>query len=172
MIDGFPRDVPQAMLLENKLFEIDFILDYQCSQETLVKRILHRAKTSGRSDDNEETLKNRIKNFCDSTGPTLALYNTFGKVYPINATGSIQEIFEATKQALLPNLCFIYGPPVKMQCKLAEFLKSRTHHDLLNIPMFFKKIKLCDAGDDKKTNFLISHLRNHSKHNFILNGFP
>lgn len=96
MIDGFPRDVPQAILLENKLFEIDFILDYRCPEETLVARILHRAKTSGRADDNEEVLKNRIANFVASTGPTIALYNTFGKVYPINACGGINEIYEAT----------------------------------------------------------------------------
>ena len=36
--------------------EIDFILNYKCSKETLVERIMHRAKTSGRSDDNMETL--------------------------------------------------------------------------------------------------------------------
>ena len=30
LIDGFPREVDQAILLENKLFEIDFVLDYQC----------------------------------------------------------------------------------------------------------------------------------------------
>jgi len=112
LIDGFPRDVPQAILLENKLFEIDFVLDYQCPEETLVARILHRAKTSGRADDNEEVLKNRIANFIANTSPTLELYNTFGKVYPIDATGGVNEIFEATKEALIPNIIYIYGPPV------------------------------------------------------------
>ena len=42
------------------MFEIDFILNYEAPQEVLVKRLLGRALTSGRSDDNEETIKNRI----------------------------------------------------------------------------------------------------------------
>jgi adenylate kinase len=58
-----------------------------------VKRLLGRAKTSGRSDDNEETIKNRIKVFFENTEPTLELYHKFGKVYNINALGSINEVF-------------------------------------------------------------------------------
>ena len=160
------------MLLENKLFEIDFILDYQCSEQTLVDRIMFRAKTSGRSDDNMEVLTNRIKNFLESTGPTLALYNTFGKVHPIDASGGIAQIQQATKDALLPNLCFIYGPPVSVQCKLAKFLQNRTQHKLLDLESFYKSNKLSDASCDKKANFLINHLQCHAEHNFILNGFP
>ena len=73
---------------------------------------MFRAKTSGRSDDNMESLKNRIQVFMDNTLPVLELYNTFGKVHDIDATGGINEILECTKMALLPNLTFIYGPPV------------------------------------------------------------
>jgi len=59
----------------------------------LTKRLLGRALTSGRSDDNEETIKNRIQVFFDNTKPTLDLYNKFGKVHTINALGSINEVY-------------------------------------------------------------------------------
>ena len=70
-------------------------------------------------------MKNRIQTFIDNTKPTLELYNTFGKVYPIDASGGINQIFKATKRALLPNLIFIYGPPVDKKCCLAKFLECR-----------------------------------------------
>jgi len=53
--------------------------------------------TSGRADDNEETIKTRIRVFFENTAPTLALYNIFGKVYPINALGSIKEVYALTR---------------------------------------------------------------------------
>jgi UMP-CMP kinase len=112
LIDGFPRNVAQAILLENKMGEIDFILNYKCDAEVLTARILHRAKTSGRSDDNPETLKARISVFLDNTIPTLRLYKVFGKVYNIDARGTVNEILAMTNNALLPTLSFIYGPPV------------------------------------------------------------
>jgi UMP-CMP kinase len=88
-----------------------------------VKRLLGRALTSGREDDNEETIKNRIQVFFDNTTPTLYLYNIFGKVFKIDAIGSINAVYNLTKQALLPNLTFLYGPPVDDQTKLAKFLE-------------------------------------------------
>ena len=59
----------------------------------MTKRLLGRALTSGRSDDNEETIKNRIQVFFDNTEPTLDLYNKFGKVHTIDALGSINEVY-------------------------------------------------------------------------------
>ena len=48
--------------------------------EVLQSRLLERAKTSGRSDDNQEAINNRIKTFHESTSPILDFYNRLGKV--------------------------------------------------------------------------------------------
>jgi len=124
----------------------------------LVARILHRAKTSGRADDNEETLKNRIANFVASTTPTINLYNTFGKVYPIDACGGINEIFAATKEALLPNIIYLYGPPIGQNRQLAEFLQDRLQYKLIVNYKLYKANNLDNASDDKKINFMINYL--------------
>jgi hypothetical protein len=50
----------------------------------------------------------------DNTIPVLSLYNTFGKVHNIDATGSINNILTATRDALRPNLTLVYGPPVNV----------------------------------------------------------
>lgn len=76
--------------------EIQFILEYQASPEILTQRLLGRALTSGRADDNAETIKNRIAVFFANTTPTLALYHTFGKVYQIDALGTIEQVHHYT----------------------------------------------------------------------------
>lgn len=46
----------------------------------MTKRLLHRGQTSGRVDDNEETIKHRLKTFHDQTFPVLDLYEKQGKL--------------------------------------------------------------------------------------------
>jgi adenylate kinase family enzyme len=55
----------------------------------LKERLLKRGLTGGREDDNEETIGKRIDAFIKATEPTLNLYKTFGKVYPVDASRSI-----------------------------------------------------------------------------------
>ena len=50
------------------------------SQETMMKRLLHRAQTSGRADDNEETIKNRLLTFVKATEPVIEYYKKKNKV--------------------------------------------------------------------------------------------
>ena len=53
-----------------------------------------RAETSGRSDDNPETMKTRVENYYEMTLPVVDFYKKFGKVSRIDATGSIAEVYE------------------------------------------------------------------------------
>ena len=48
---------------------------FECSNEVMVDRLLNRAKTSGRVDDNEETIKKRLKTFENQTLPVLEVFN-------------------------------------------------------------------------------------------------
>ena len=48
---------------------------FECSNEVMVERLLNRAKTSGRVDDNEETVKKRLKTFENQTLPVLEVFN-------------------------------------------------------------------------------------------------
>ena len=57
-----------------------FILFFDCSNACMVERLLGRAKTSGRVDDNEETIKKRLKTFEEQTLPVLDVYEKQGKV--------------------------------------------------------------------------------------------
>jgi adenylate kinase len=69
------------------------VLFFDVSEDTLVKRCLKRAETSGRSDDNIDTVKKRLQTYLKSTQPVVAHYEKQGKLVRIPAEGTIEEIF-------------------------------------------------------------------------------
>ncbi len=96
IFDGFPRTVAQAEALDKIMGEkgyiIDALLSLEVPEEILVERLLNRGKTSGRSDDNEETIKKRLKQYHTKTAPVKEYYEKQGKLYQINGVGEIDEI--------------------------------------------------------------------------------
>lgn len=74
LIDGYPREKEQGALFEQMIGPVDVVLFFDVAEQTLVKRLLHRAKTSGRADDNEETIKLRLKTFNENNDKVVAQY--------------------------------------------------------------------------------------------------
>ena len=100
IFDGFPRTAFQTEALEGIVKDvlndqIDICLSLVVEDEILVKRILERGKTSGRSDDaNENTIRNRIKEYYTKTAEVAELYKKQGKYVEVNGVGEIAEIAE------------------------------------------------------------------------------
>jgi adenylate kinase len=100
LFDGFPRTVAQAEALDNLLkqkdAEINVVLALEVGTEELVSRLLNRGKTSGRSDDtNESVIRARLQEYDNKTAPVAGYYEQFGKVQRVKGEGSIDEIFTA-----------------------------------------------------------------------------
>ena len=98
IFDGFPRTIPQSealdQLLSEKDFEVSRLIMLDVEDEELVKRLLERGKTSGRSDDtNEEIIRNRIEVYKSSTTPVFDFYALKEKSVKVNGIGQIDEIF-------------------------------------------------------------------------------
>ena len=98
LFDGFPRTEAQAMALDKLLLQhqtsINVVLALKVSEEQLVKRLLHRGITSGRSDDlNEEVVRARIIEYHKKTSVVAEYYDRFGKVVYVKGEGSVEEIF-------------------------------------------------------------------------------
>ena len=99
LFDGFPRTSAQAealdKLLELKGTAINTMLAMQVSEEELIARLLKRGVTSGRSDDNNESvIRARIAEYNNKTAAVADYYNRFDKVIYVEGEGSIDEIFE------------------------------------------------------------------------------
>ncbi|HEX5654962.1 MAG TPA: adenylate kinase [Chitinophagaceae bacterium] len=105
LFDGFPRTVAQAIaldkLLELKKTEIGSVLALEVSEEELVKRLLNRGKTSGRSDDtNEDVIRKRFAVYSNETSPVADHYRKAKKFQSIKGEGSVDEIFNAIREAI------------------------------------------------------------------------
>ena len=100
LFDGFPRTKAQSealdKLLANKHTEINIVLALNVTEDELVKRLLNRGLTSGRSDDvNEEIIRARIIEYENKTMAVADYYKQFNKVATIKGEGSVEEIFTA-----------------------------------------------------------------------------
>ncbi|CAL1287221.1 unnamed protein product, partial [Larinioides sclopetarius] len=74
LIDGYPREVGQAAEFEKQISKCSFLLFFDVSDDVMKERLLNRGKTSGRADDNEETIAKRILTFHNHTQPILDHY--------------------------------------------------------------------------------------------------
>jgi adenylate kinase len=97
LFDGFPRTVAQSEALDHLLKEkgtsIGVVLALEVSEEELVKRLLKRGLTSGRSDDNsEEVVRARIVEYHKKTSVVAGYYRQFNKVVDVKGEGTVEEI--------------------------------------------------------------------------------
>jgi UMP-CMP kinase len=81
------------------IVEVPFVLFMDADEETMINRIMERSKTSGRNDDNIDSLRKRFETFKKETMPIVDLYDSKGRARKINALRSIDEVFTDVKQA-------------------------------------------------------------------------
>ena len=98
LFDGFPRTKAQAIALDNLLDShgttINVVLALDVPEEELIVRMINRAKTSGRTDDADESVqKKRISVYKNETLAVAEHYSVFDKVVTLNGLGDIETIF-------------------------------------------------------------------------------
>jgi adenylate kinase len=104
VLDGFPRSVGQALVARGLAEEAgatpDAVIYLEASREELIRRILARAETEGRSDDTEEVIDNRLQVFDEATRPLVDYYRSRGLLRVIDANQSEEEVAEHILAAL------------------------------------------------------------------------
>jgi adenylate kinase len=105
LFDGYPRTVAQAesldQLLAKKNTAISLVLALEVSEEELVKRLLNRGKTSGRTDDTDETvIRKRFNVYTNETSPVAEHYKKAGKFVSIAGEGTVEGIFHSLCDAI------------------------------------------------------------------------
>ena len=97
IFDGFPRTIPQAEALKKMLSErghnVAAMIELDVPEDELMTRLIKRGKESGRSDDNEETIKKRLDVYHNQTAPLIDWYEKEGIHHHINGFGELDRIF-------------------------------------------------------------------------------
>lgn len=111
IFDGFPRTIHQAKMLE-EISDIEAAIYLKCDDDILIKRLSGRRMTKDgkiyniyfdpppqrvevyqRDDDNEETIKERLKVFYETFGPIIDFYKEKGILYKIRGDEAREVVF-------------------------------------------------------------------------------
>jgi adenylate kinase len=96
LFDGFPRTIIQAYILDGLMIKLNTslncLISIEVPEDESVARLMNRGLTSGRSDDNELIIRNRLKEYEDKTLPVLNYYKEKGNYIPINGFQGIEEV--------------------------------------------------------------------------------
>jgi len=144
LLDGFPRNAENIEAWERIMgacCTTEMLLSFECDQAKMEERMLERAKTSGRSDDNPETIKKRLDTFHQQTKPIIEHFRKLNKVVPIDADGEIEAVFEQVSREMKekimkvdnsrPQVIFMCGGPGSgkgTQCDLIKEQYEVQHH--------------------------------------------
>ncbi|KAI8318314.1 UMP-CMP kinase [Martensiomyces pterosporus] len=96
LIDGFPRNLVQAKAFEDTVCKAKKVLYFECPESVLLERLLNRGKTSGRSDDNIESIKKRFRTYVNDSKPVIDAYAEQGKVITISCQGTMEGVYKNT----------------------------------------------------------------------------
>jgi adenylate kinase len=110
IFDGFPRTLAQADALNELLSrsgtQLDAVIQLEVDDETLVKRIVNRAKEAAaagqsvRADDNEESVKIRLMEYYKKTSPLLGYYYARGELRTVDGLQSVEAVTMDVSKAL------------------------------------------------------------------------
>ena len=99
IFDGFPRTIAQAEALDaflsEKGMQVDATIALEADEDELTARLLERGKTSGRTDDTDDTkIRTRFAEYNAKTAPLIEFYKKQNKLYSVNGIGEIDQITE------------------------------------------------------------------------------
>lgn len=107
LVDGFPRDLDNLTCWETEMDTkgvtiVEFLLFLDCPNDIVVARLLERGKTSGRNDDNLETIQKRLQTYEQQTRPIIDHFAGVGKVRTVDSNRSEEEVFADVSSHFTP----------------------------------------------------------------------
>jgi adenylate kinase len=96
LLDGYPRTLDQVSFLEETLSskdeKLDRVIELVADINTLIARLLNRAKEQNRDDDNEEVITKRLEVYLAETAPIIDKYQQQNLVIQVDGLGEIDAV--------------------------------------------------------------------------------
>lgn len=102
LVDGYPRTLDQAKEFEGSVCPARQVLFFDVDEETLKSRLLKRGESSGRADDNAESIANRLSVFNEESLPVLNFYSKVGNLQKIDGRCNVDTVFAETARYFEP----------------------------------------------------------------------
>lgn len=108
LLDGFPRTLTQARFAyewgkqSHRTFHAVIMLEVP--EDELVRRLVQRGRDSGRSDDTEDVIRNRLRVYEENTAPLVGFYEGRGILLRVDGAGTVGEVTERIEAGLVPLL--------------------------------------------------------------------
>lgn len=164
LFDGFPRTTIQAHILEGLMTklnaQLDCLINLDVPEEESVRRLVERGKTSGRSDDNEEVIRNRLKEYYDKTLPVLDFYEERGLRVDVDGTATIEDVrsdiekIAHTQYIKRPVSLVIFGYPGSGRGSQAEALAKEFGLEFIATGKMLDEEIAAGTGTGKKVQAL------------------
>ncbi|MFN8390909.1 MAG: adenylate kinase [Bdellovibrionota bacterium] len=104
ILDGFPRTVKQAEALTAMLAKqgaaIDAVVSFELDETELLSRLANRRGAESRADDDVTVQKERLRVYKEQTEPLIEFYGSRGALRKVDASGSVDQVFQGLKQAV------------------------------------------------------------------------
>jgi adenylate kinase len=100
LLDGFPRNLSQAIALDELLQELQQSIELVVLMELEAPVLLQRLLARGRTDDNEGVIRHRLSVYEEKTAPLIAHYRAQGLLQPVEANGTVEEIADRISMLL------------------------------------------------------------------------
>lgn len=173
LIDGFPRSVPQAEYFEQTVMECQTVLFFNVEEEVCVQRCLERAKDSGRADDREDVIRNRLRVYAEESKPVVELYRQFGRVREVDGGRDLADVWADTRKAMLPQVSFMIGPNASGKRTLAKALCQRTNQCSFKFGEWLKQEGLEEEEDEEVVvQALVKRLSMEVSPRVLIEDFP
>lgn len=117
VIDGFPRDVAQALSFEDQICTPDLVVFLSCSNQRLKERLMKRAEQQGRPDDNLKATQRRLTNFKQNAVPLVKYFQEKGLIVTLDADKDEEEVFRNISLAV-DNKLFPTQEPAPSPCEV------------------------------------------------------
>jgi UMP-CMP kinase len=106
LIDGFPRKMDQAITFEDEIATSSFTIFFECPEQVMLERLLERGKTSGRTDDNIESIKKRFRTFVETSFPVVEYFDKQGKVVKLQCDQPVDVVYAQVEKAIKEKIGF------------------------------------------------------------------